>query len=64
MRIVILIFPDTLMMSDFIMQCRISNAEVNSRDLTLTAVLSEKQIEVACAKYQAFLRNNKEFQGY
>lgn len=56
MRKTVLLFPDTTKMAEFIMQYRASNAEVNSVELTLTALLSEEQIVAACTAYEAVIK--------
>jgi hypothetical protein len=43
MERVVLLFPDTKRMADFIIAERISNAEVNSHERTLIASMMEKQ---------------------
>lgn len=43
-------------MADFIMQSRASNAEVNSVELTFTALLSDEQIVAACTTYEAVVK--------
>jgi hypothetical protein len=53
---VILIFHDTISIAEFILQNKISGAEVNTREKALSAVLSEEEIEIACTAYRAILR--------
>ena len=52
---VVIIFPDTDKMSDFIIDRNISNAEANSRETSLIAPLAEDDILVACTKYEGHL---------
>lgn len=56
MKQVVLIFPDTATLFDYIFAYEISNAEVNSRELSLTTVLTEEQIVLASTKYSAVLK--------
>jgi hypothetical protein len=53
MQEIVLIFPDATTLIDFILQQKISNADVHSRELSLTVILSESQIKIACTKYGA-----------
>ncbi len=55
MKKVLLYFFSAAAMSDFILDYEVSNAEVNSRDFTLSAYLSHEQVEAACTYYGAFL---------
>ena len=51
MKATVLIFPDVASIFEFIMEDKISNVEVS--DLTLTAILTDEQIVLACTKYKA-----------
>ena len=53
-----LVFPNTSMMAEFIIGNRISKAEVNSSDQTLSAPLTEDEIILACTQYGAEIKNN------
>ena len=55
MQKVQLVFPDVAMLTEFIIRNKISHAEVNSRELSLTAFLSENEISIACTKYGGLL---------
>jgi hypothetical protein len=56
MKKVVLIFPDTLSMADFILTQRVSNAEVNSVSHTIVAPMTDKQIIIAETEYGAILK--------
>lgn len=56
MRNVVLIFPDSLSLSDFLLAYQPSNCVVESRELTLSAILSDACINMACAEYGASLK--------
>jgi len=56
MRSVLLIFPDTKKLSEFLAEVEISNAEVNTGEKSLIAQLPDDQIQVACSKFDAFLK--------
>ena len=56
MRSVLLIFPDTKKLSEFLTEAEISNAEVNTGEKSLIAQLPDDQIQVACSKFDAFLK--------
>jgi hypothetical protein len=55
MQQVVIIFPDTEKIADFIMSRPIPRAEVNSREQTLTAPLEEDDIITACTEYGGHL---------
>jgi hypothetical protein len=56
MKIVVMLFPDTTSIADFVMSERISNAEVNSFEQTLIAPMIDKQIVKAETVYGAILK--------
>lgn len=56
MKKAVLIFPDTVRMSDFLMNYRVSNAEANSFELSLIAIMTQAKIQAACKRYKARLR--------
>lgn len=47
MKKVVLIFPDTTSIANFILKERVSNSEVNSNEYTLIGVLTDRQIVTA-----------------
>ncbi len=55
MREVVLTLPDTATLADFIVNNAVHIAETNSKEKSLTAVLTDKEIVDACTKYQAEL---------
>jgi hypothetical protein len=56
MKKVVLLFPDTTSLADFIMSERINNAEVNSFEQTLVAPMIDTQITKAETVYGAILK--------
>jgi hypothetical protein len=54
---VILIFPDQASIADFIVSSSPDNAEVDSLEQSLTAVLTPKEIELARDLYGAMLKS-------
>jgi hypothetical protein len=61
MKKVILIFPDINALSDFIQDYLIPGVEVNTLHLSLTGVLTERQVEDACNNYLAILSTTMPF---
>jgi hypothetical protein len=55
MKKVVLIFPDTERMTDFIFSNKIFQAEVDSKEFSLTAFLPDNEIMKACTVYEAML---------
>ena len=55
MKKVVLIFPDTEMMTDFIFSNKVFQAEVDSMEISLTAFLSDNETAKACNSYKAML---------
>jgi hypothetical protein len=53
MKRVVLIFPDTASLAEFLVHYHIQNAEVDSIDQSLTAPLLEEQILIAIHDYGA-----------
>jgi hypothetical protein len=56
MKEVMMVFPDTSSMADFIVNECVSYAEVNSVEQTLVAPISERQIVKAETVYGAILK--------
>ena len=52
-----LIFPNTSLMAEFILNNRVSKVETNSNEKSVKGFLSEEQINTAIASYGADLRN-------
>ena len=48
---VVLIFPDTVRILAFIMECKVGGIEINSHFLTVTGKLTGDQIKSACNQY-------------
>ena len=56
MKDVILYFPDSTCMADFILDHNVSTVQVTTKN-TLTGMLSDSLIVSACTKYKAVLEN-------
>ena len=56
MKCALLFFPDAIRLADFVVNSAISNAEVNSRELSLTATMSDDDIITAVSEYNAFYK--------
>ncbi|HEV7620461.1 MAG TPA: hypothetical protein VGO09_01940 [Flavisolibacter sp.] len=56
MNKLILIFPDTKQMADFVLQNSISGIEVNSKEQTVAGIFTEEEILVACEDHNACLK--------
>jgi hypothetical protein len=56
MKQVVLIFPDTSAIADFIVKEKISNAEINSIEQTVISTLTDKQIIDAETIYKAMVK--------
>jgi hypothetical protein len=54
-RQAILFFPDTVRLTEFLLKHKVKNAEVNSSDVALRALLTEDQNVKACTEYRAVL---------
>lgn len=53
MKKVYLVFQSTSDIAEFVIKRRITNAQVNSREISLTAILTEEDITVARQQYHA-----------
>ena len=60
MKKVVLIFPDNISMAEFILSQKPSKVETNSIERSIVAVLTDKQIEVACKTYGASLKRSNQ----
>ena len=56
MKKVVMVFPDTVSIIDFMLSNNVSNVEVNSIDQTITGVIAEDKIEKALNDYGAHLK--------
>ena len=56
MKQVVLEFPDTLAISDFLVRESVSKVQVNSKDKTVTSKLTDKQITIAETLYKAMVK--------
>ena len=52
----VLIFPDTSAIADFLVREKISNADVDSIEQTVTSTFTDKQISTAEKLYNAMLK--------
>jgi hypothetical protein len=53
-----LIFPDTVRILAFIMECKVSGVEINSYFLKVTGLFTNDQVLTACGKYGAILNKS------
>jgi hypothetical protein len=58
MRKVVLEFPNVIAIISYLLTEEIGGLEVNSTQLQLTGVLSDKQIVTACTAYKAIVHKN------
>jgi len=58
MKKAVLIFPEVTSMAEFILSQRISRAQSNSNDLTLTGVMTEQQIATARKQFKAKVKSS------
>ncbi|HEX2605735.1 MAG TPA: hypothetical protein VHK91_00085 [Flavisolibacter sp.] len=56
MKRVVLVFPDTVTLTNYLLTCRVSGADVNSTEVSLTAILSDQQIQLACERFEAVVK--------
>ena len=56
MKQVVLLFPDTAAIADFLIKEKISNAQVDSIEQTVTSKFTNKQISTAEKIYKAMLK--------
>jgi hypothetical protein len=57
MKKVVLIFPSTERLTDFVVEVQTKKAEVNSIEQTVTATITDWQLEMAQTVYGAVVRN-------
>lgn len=48
-----LVFETTAELKQFVRRRKITHVKIDNTDVTLTAVLNEKDIEIACKEYNA-----------
>ena len=53
MKEVVLVFPDSHSLTEFILVYKINNIDVSSCSRTLTGKLSDELISIACSKHKA-----------
>ena len=58
MKKVVLLFPDNISMAEFILSEKPSKVETNSIERSIDAVLTDKQIEIACKRHGASLKRS------
>jgi hypothetical protein len=61
MKKVTLLFPDHLTIADYILSEKVRDANVDFSQQTLTAALTEQDIEVAHARYGAVVHPSQDF---
>lgn len=55
---VMLVFPDTISLTEFMLKHKVAKADVNSGHKSLTACLSKDQLATALKEYRATLVKN------
>ena len=56
MKQVVLLFPNTSAISDFLINEKVTKVQVNSKDKTVTSKLTDKQITLAETLYKAMVK--------
>lgn len=62
MKNVVLIFPDTAAMVEFVLTQKIVKSKSNTKERTLKGLMNDQQIEIACTKYNAELKQISRYQ--
>lgn len=57
MKKTVLVFPDTISMVDFLLIYKISGAETNSVDLTVSGRMNDQLVSAAITEYGAEIKN-------
>lgn len=60
MKKVVLLFPDNISMAEFILAQKPTKVETNSIERSITAVLTDRQIEIACKSHGASLKRSNQ----
>jgi hypothetical protein len=55
-QVVLLLFPDTSAIADFVLKEKVSKAQVNSTEKTVTSTFTDKQITIAETIYKAMIK--------
>jgi hypothetical protein len=58
MRKVILIFPDVMTMTEFLLMNKVSKAITYSAEKELRAIMSSKVLKIACTEYGAKIKES------
>lgn len=58
MRKVILVFPDVISLTEFILSNKVSKAIIDSSQKTLKGIMSDKVMDVAIKKYKAKIKES------
>ena len=58
MRKVILIFPDVISMTEFLLMNKVSKAQTNSVEKELSGVMTDKVLNTACKQYGAKIKES------
>lgn len=61
MSSVLLVFPDIMCIADFVIKYEVGNVEINSLEHTISGLLPDKLIMLACAEYGAYLKAELSF---
>jgi len=56
MKQVVLLFPNTSAIADFVLKEKVSKAQINSKEKTVTSPLTDKQITIAETIYKAMVK--------
>jgi hypothetical protein len=58
MRKVLLLFPDVISISDFVLTEKVSKVIIDSSRKTLKGIITEKQLQVACKEFNAKVKES------
>jgi hypothetical protein len=56
MKKVVLIFPDTASIADFVLSHQISNIIIGNLDCSIEGKIPEDKIVIACTRYKAYVK--------
>jgi hypothetical protein len=57
MRKVILLFPDLASIAEFLLTHKVSKSQVDSTQKTLSGIMAEKDVVIACEQYGARVKS-------
>ena len=58
MKKVVLIFPNTLRILEFILEYKIAGVVTNSLEKSLTGILPDDKIVAACTQFEAYIQSS------